>query len=74
MKPAAKMGQLLNGSQRDQGYVIHLVPDDTRQYGYATALCGTQPGRRSGGWDVEYFSDREATCDRCAKKAQRAGS
>lgn len=68
MKPAALMGRLANGNEADAGRLIHLVPDDTGHYGHGRALCGARPGRRSGGWDTEFYAARNPTCRRCIKK------
>ena len=73
MKPAALMGRLANGCERDAGTVVHLVADAIEHYGHGRALCGAKPGRRSGGWDTEYFAGRAATCARCQRAAAREG-
>lgn len=65
--PAKKMGRLADGRELGQGAVIHAVPAGTMHYGHAKAACGTQPGRRSGGWHVENLAGRPVTCARCAK-------
>lgn len=71
MKPAQLMGRLANGFEADSGTRIHLVPDGTGHYGAGKALCGAEPGRRSGGWDVDHYIGREATCPRCLKRAAK---
>lgn len=70
MKAAALMGRLANGNEADAGHVIHMVSDDIGHYGHGKALCGAQPGRRSGGWDTYHFVDSKPTCARCARKLQ----
>jgi len=70
MKPAALMGRLANGNEADAGKLVHLVPDNTGHYGHGRALCGAEPGRRSGGWDIEHFAS--PTCIRCVSKQQKA--
>lgn len=70
VKPAILMGRLANGFALDAGHRVHLVPASTGQYSSATAaLCGTKPGRTSGGWDVEYPSEAPANCPRCVRKS-----
>lgn len=72
MKPAALMGRLANGAERDAGTLVHLVPDETIHYGHtARALCGAKPGRRSGGWDTDHYAGGSPTCIRCVSKEQR---
>jgi hypothetical protein len=71
MKGAALMGRLANGNEADSGVLVHLVSDGTQHYGGGKALCGAQPGRRSGGWDVDHYSGRGATCQRCLAKLAR---
>jgi hypothetical protein len=68
---AQLMGRLANGNEADQGKRIHLVPQAVVQYGYGVALCGAKPGRRSGGWDVEYFKNAAPTCPRCVRKQEK---
>jgi hypothetical protein len=71
MKPAALMGRLANGFEADAGKRVHLVPDDTGHYGLGRALCGAEPGRRSGGWDVDWYVSKQVTCPRCLKRAAK---
>lgn len=61
-KPRVKAGRLANGAERDHGTIIHAV-------GTHGALCGTEPGMRSGGWVKPYPQGDDAlvNCDRCMK-------
>ena len=54
---ATKGGKVRNGSQRDQGVIIHAVPG-LPQNGYwgTPALCGAVPGKKGYGW-AELNSD-----------------
>jgi hypothetical protein len=65
--PAQKMGRLTDGRELGQGSVFHAVPWGTPHYGRAKAACGTQPGRRSGGWHVDDLFIT-VSCKRCAAK------
>lgn len=71
MKPAQLMGRLANGNEADQGRRIHLVSDDVGHYGRGKALCGAEPGRRSGGWDVDWTRGKLVNCPRCLSKAAK---
>jgi hypothetical protein len=63
LKPARKTGRCASGAQRDGGVVLHAV-EERSQWG--KALCGTEPGRLSGGWDFDVeFWGTEVTCQRC---------
>lgn len=62
----AKSGRCFNGAQRDQGAVVHAVPD-ADPISWEPALCGTQPGYRGNGWK-DPIIDGEITCIRCLKK------
>lgn len=70
-KPGVLMGRLANGNEADAGCIVHAVPHDTMHYGHMVAACGTQPGRRSGGWDVDNVAERAITCTRCVRKVSR---
>lgn len=70
--PAILMGRLANGSALDAGHRVHLVPLGTAQYdSTAVALCGSTPGRRSGGWDVQYPATALANCPGCVRKNKK---
>lgn len=52
---AYKSGRAFNGSHRDAGTIIHLVPalpETTSTGGFwgDKSLCGVEPGRRGNGW------------------------
>ena len=73
--PARKTGRCANAAHRDGGQVVHLIRARTHHL-WSQALCGTQPGYTSGGWDYrrdgeEAFSQDQQTCARCAKAAAR---
>jgi hypothetical protein len=77
MKSARMMGRLSSGAESDRGSVVHAVPDEVRQYGPGRALCGAEPGRTSGGWDVDHAAGATVTCLRCASRMRsraRGGS
>jgi len=66
------MGRLANGFESDQGKRIHAVPSTCGHYdSTAIALCGANPGRRSGGWDVDNVANRLVTCPRCMQKMEK---
>jgi hypothetical protein len=69
-KPAALMGRLASGQELGAGVRVHAVPGTTQHYGHGKALCGAEPGRRSGGWDVEFYAGKPVTCPRCVKKVR----
>ena len=57
-----KIGRCANGAERGSGHIYHAVP------GWA-ALCGTQPGRASAGWNNNPTPPEQAvTCPRYLKK------
>jgi hypothetical protein len=59
-----KAGRCANGFELDHGRVNHAVPN-----GSYKALCGTQPGRRSVGWNYPFPRlDATVTCPKCLKK------
>ena len=62
-----KAGRLANGAERGQGKLIHAVPNDSWK-----ALCGTMPGKRSGGW-LPFDKDLPSglvNCQKCIKKME----
>lgn len=63
-------GRNWNGAHRDAGIRIHVITSV-----FEPALCGSKPGRLSGGWG-EPDNDVEVSCPRCAKKLKkiRAGT
>ena len=68
MLPAVKGGRCWNGAHRDAGQIIHLVPAmPTYSSGdwFYKAVCGTEPGRRSYGWNK---TDKDANCPKCLKR------
>jgi hypothetical protein len=66
-KPAVLMGRLANGCESDKGRRVHAVAGDVEDYGHGRALCGAQPGRRSGGWEVSFAANKAIDCPRCLK-------
>lgn len=62
---AIKSGMCTNGAHLDAGTVRHLVPPANQ---WEKALCGTRPGRLSGGWSVV---QDEPTCRRCLARHSR---
>lgn len=65
---ASRGGRVWSAAQRDAGKVIHWVatPPCNGFWGNA-ALCGIRPGSRGYGWAQE---SREATCQKCLKRAE----
>lgn len=61
--PRRKNGRCSSGAERGRGYVYHAVPGDSW-----TALCGSEPGRLSAGWNQNIDPDAKVTCSRCLKK------
>ena len=59
-------GRNWNGAHRDAGIRIHGILDKNHK-----ALCGSQPGRLSGGWSSPWQDDPKITCLRCAKRIER---
>lgn len=56
-----KAGRCANGAERDAGAIYHAIPA-----GHWSALCGTKPGRRSGGWAEEGVpGERQISCPTC---------
>lgn len=63
-----KQGRCLNGAHRDAGPLNHarwLVNGEVDW----KAVCGTEPGRLSGGWS-EWDIDRQVTCKKCLKRLE----
>ena len=58
-----KIGRCANGAERGKGFVYHAV-----EHNCWRALCGTQPGRQSAGWQNEPEPIEKVTCPRCLKK------
>lgn len=54
-------GRNANGAHPDAGIKVHAL------IGPYNALCGTKPGRLSGGWS-EPQRDANVSCPRCAKR------
>ena len=70
--PVVKTGRCANGAQRDGGRVVHAAWIDPRSFPHwGPALCGTKPGRTSGGWDVDLEMET-VTCKKCAAKVNKA--
>ncbi len=75
---AVLSGRCADGAERGAGRLYHLVRKDIveriERDGYSLggkALCGAEPGRRSGvGWTKAMGNLRE--CARCAKRAETA--
>lgn len=70
-----KQGRNSNGFHVDAGKVIHGVIDEREDISNTNgnALCGTSPGRRSGGWDYPWENgniNKSAgiTCVKCSRK------
>lgn len=63
----AKAGRLANGAERDGGRTTHALPLGTEPYSMGAALCGTAPGRSSGGWVFPYHRDAAVDCPRCLR-------
>ena len=63
-----KAGRLANGAERGQGRIIHGLLN-----GSWKALCGTEPGRRSGGWLPfdEPLPAGSINCQKCLKKMDK---
>ena len=68
---SSKLGRLSNGAERDRGNVLHVRLLDEDHRAEYTALCGTAPGKRSGGW-IDHDTPK-ATCERCANNLNRMG-
>jgi hypothetical protein len=72
-----KSGRAWNGAHRDAGTIIHII-DGSEGTGFwgGKAYCGTEPGRRSNGWEQkvtigpnrEVIKATEATCQKCIDK------
>lgn len=64
-----KTGRCANGAERDGGSVIHCLIQENKSYPiWGKSLCGTEPGRRSAGWDE---SENEVSCLKCVKKLSK---
>jgi len=68
-----KTGRCSTGAERDGGTVLHAVRipfGEVRDIqNWEPALCGTMPGQRGNGWDLE--KGRKITCSRCLEKLAR---
>ena len=58
-----KIGRCANGAERGKGFIYHAVDN-----GHWSALCGTQPGRLSAGWQSEPEPLEKVNCPKCLKK------
>ena len=65
---ARKIGRCANGAERGKGFVYHALNG-----GWA-ALCGTEPGRQSAGWQSEPEPVEKVNCPRCLKRLSAAKS
>jgi hypothetical protein len=67
-----KTGRCHSGSQRDAGSVLHQLDTSDgglRDCDMRPALCGTKPGRTSGGWAAaDHIVPR---CDKCRRISER---
>lgn len=73
-----KQGRNSNGFHLDAGSLIHGVADERTDISdtNGNALCGTSPGRRSGGWYYPWGNgsinrNAEITCAKCLKKSNK---
>ena len=64
---ARKTGRLANGAERGGGKIAHLVNRRDWRSDWTQAVCGTFPGRLTGGWDWEP-PDSLPTCKTCEKR------
>lgn len=61
--PRILAGRLANGAERDHGNIVHAVGNSG-----GVAICGTSPGRRSGGWVPVHCGDDAITCPKCLRR------
>lgn len=64
---ARKIGRCANGAERGKGFIYHAV-----ESGRWSALCGTEPGRLSAGWQNEPEPVERVNCPRCRKQISLA--
>lgn len=67
IKSAHKGGRCHNGSHKDRGIIIHLVPHNNEGVGdwFCKAMCGAEPGNRSFGWSE---TSLPVNCKKCLDK------
>lgn len=70
--PASLAGRCANGYERDQGRLVHAVPDasiERNAYSITLAACRAKPGARSGGWS--WRMGQAVTCPKCMRAMSR---
>lgn len=63
-----KSGRCWNGAHREGGSIVHAVKGNDYP-SFAKALCGTEPGLRSAGWET-FRLGIAVTCPKCIKKLE----